>query len=96
MVSLYAMDNYEHIVLPKYLKVHKFCIYVHYYLFILINLLQVRKKPFVLCIYLHVYRVSAQRRGVGGGGVSFLLQIINIKADAVRYDNGPRFYSDIS
>lgn len=33
MVSLYAMDNYEHIVLPKYLKVHKFCIYVHYYLF---------------------------------------------------------------
>lgn len=65
-------------------------------LFILINLLQVRKKPFVLCIYLHVYRVSAQGRGVGGGGVSFLLQIINIKADAVRYDNGPRFYSDIS
>lgn len=35
---------------------------------------------------------SAQGRGVGGGGgVSFLLQIINIKADAVRYDNGPRF-----
>lgn len=95
MVSLYAMDNYEHIVLPKYLKVHKFCIYVHYYLFILINLLQVRKS-LLFYAFTCMSIVFLHKEGELGGGVSFLLQIINIKADAVRYDNGPRFYSDIS